>query len=82
MCVFGNLQKAKMPNFDDNQLSLREWLGRIANLGSDHMIFSWTGQFFLFKDRDMKAIKWQYQIIDEFVDHNPSTCEALNNMGE
>ena len=35
----------------------------------------------MFKNRDMKAIKWQYQIIDEFVDDNPGTREALNNMG-
>ena len=46
------------------------------------MIFSWTRQFLFFKDQDMKPNKWQCQIINEFVDDNPSTREALNNMGE
>ncbi|MEE3020535.1 MAG: hypothetical protein VX313_04730 [Bacteroidota bacterium] len=30
----------------------------------------------------MKAIEWQYKMIDEFVDDNPSTLDALNNMDE
>ena len=30
----------------------------------------------------MRAIKWQYQIIDEYEDDTPFTRETLNNMGE